>query len=197
MPVHFLLRQQNPFFKNLIANCLSIDATKNLKRILPYLKGKKILDIGLGAGITSKLLISQNFNVSGLDVVDISLFSDIKATLYDGIRFPYKDNQFDTGLLLHVLHHCSDQEAVLREAKKCCRRLIIIEDTYRSFYEKIITSLNDRLGNFEFFPHPYHSVPKWRQIFRKNNLKIIKKIEFYRRPSFFIVPVHYVLFVLE
>jgi tetratricopeptide (TPR) repeat protein len=39
------------------------------------------------------------------------------ATLYDGDQMPFKDDQFDTSLLLFVLHHSPDPEKLLRVIK--------------------------------------------------------------------------------
>jgi len=46
-----------------------------------------------------------------------------------GVRLPFADGEFDTVLLLSVLHHAKSPEAVLAEAARVARhRVIVFED---------------------------------------------------------------------
>lgn len=196
MPIPFLVHSHNQFYTHLVEKFLLQISKKNINLIKPHLKGKTILDVGVGAGLTFRLLKEIGFQITGLDISDLSIYPDIKATLYDGTHFPFKDQQFDNSLLIHVLHHCEDQQAVLREAARTSDQVIIVEDTYKNIFEQIITNVNDCLGNFEFYRHPYHPVSEWQKIFNQNQIKLIKKVEFYRRPWYFPFSVHYVLFIV-
>ena len=78
-----------------------------------YIAGKKILDVGLGFGVVAELFKKRNFEVTGLDVVNMSMYQDIQPVIYDGLKMPFKNKMFETALLFHVLHHCNNPEAVL------------------------------------------------------------------------------------
>jgi len=147
-------------------------ANRRLSMFKKYLT-KNILDIGLGGGSISKILIDKNFKVKNLDVTNTSLYPNIIPTIYNGNKFPYKNNEFDTGLLICVLHHCPLQVTVLQEAMRTCKRLVILEDTYRNKFEKILVAARDNVGNFEFYMHKYRSTQDWLKLFDKLNWKSI------------------------
>ena len=111
-------------------------------------KGYRILDVGLGNGFVAKQVRDYyNIYMEGVDVVDYNE-TDIKNTMYDGLNLPFKDNSFDCVLILQTLHHCSDQIQVLKEAKRVSRGdIIIMEEVYNNYFEKIITFLHDYISN--------------------------------------------------
>lgn len=166
------------------------------KRINRYIDGK-ILDIGLGAGTVAFSLKRDGYDVTSVDVVDLSLYSDIKPQIYDGQKLPFKKHSFDTGLLVGVLHHCGDQNIhVLEEAMRVCKRVICIEDTYRNDLERFFVSTQDKLCNAEFYEHNYLTVPEWRDVFKKHDWKV-KALKEYSEVSFGIFYSRYCMFVLE
>lgn len=133
-------------------------AEKNYRKLQQYIQYKNILDIGFGRGAMTHLLTENNHTVTGIDVVDLSIYSDLKAILYDGEKIPFKDKSFDVALLIKVLHHCRKQEKVLSEAVRVAKRVIVIEDVHRNWIEWIVVSLNDMMANFEFYYHTYHTL---------------------------------------
>ena len=165
-------------------------------RIKEYIYGKNILDVGVGAGGIAYQLKKQNYNVTGIDVVDLSLITETTPLIYDGENIPFGDKEFDTALIVHVLHHCKDGPRVLREAKRVAKRVILIEDTYRNNFERMIVSLDDMIGNFEFFSHPYHKTSWWKDFIKKEGWNLIHSEEYseftYRR-----LYGRYVLLVIE
>jgi ubiquinone/menaquinone biosynthesis C-methylase UbiE len=166
------------------------------EKINRYLQGK-ILDIGLGAGTVAFSLKRDGHDVTSVDVVDLSLYSDIKPLLYDGDKLPFKKKSFDTGLLIGVLHHCGDQNIhVLEEAMRVCKRVICIEDTYRNDIERAFVSAQDQICNAEFYEHNYLTVPQWRAVFKKRGWKV-KALTEYSEVSFGIFYSRYCMFVLE
>lgn len=200
MPVkaitNILKKNNTGFVKKLIVGALQIKSRSILKRINKHIKGKTILDIGTGAGGIYHHLLKLGYFVTGLDVHNVSAFRSITPIIYNGTHFPFSENQFDTGIIVHVLHHCKDGMKVLKEAMRTCKRVVLIEDTFRNSIEHKIVSFNDNLGNWEWYQHPYHPPDWWTKIFKKNGWKIIYREEF----SEFTYKIHYgryVLFVLE
>lgn len=160
-----------------------------------YITGKTILDVGMGAGATSFFLIKKGFDVTGVDVDNLSLYSDLKPVVYDGTSLPFKDNQFDTAIIVHVLHHCGDGIKVLEEVKRVAKRVIFIEDTFTNHLEWISLQFNDAITNCEFKWHLFRTEAEWRKIIRKKGWKIVASdtwfevlvSSFYSRYCMFVV----------
>jgi SAM-dependent methyltransferase len=147
-------------------------------RIKDFIYGKSILDVGSGVGGVAYQLKKQNYDITTIDVVDLSLISEMTPTIYDGEHIPFKDGEFDTALIVQVLHHCKDGLQVLREAKRVAKRVILIEDTYRNSFEKFVVSINDMIGNSQFYFHPYHPTSWWKEVAEKEGWKIVHCSEY-------------------
>lgn len=146
-------------------------------KITPYLnKTDKILDLGCGNCALSKDLLDRGYTVTPVDVKNISLFKSIKPIVYDGKRLPFKDNLFDTALLITVLHHTPNPPQVLKEAARVCKKLVVMEDVYENSFQKYATFIMDSVGNLEIFGHPHSnkSQKEWQKVFKDLNLKIIE-----------------------
>ncbi|NTV30736.1 class I SAM-dependent methyltransferase [candidate division WWE3 bacterium] len=142
-------------------------------RINSYIKGKTILDVGVGAGSISCFYTKKGYSVMGIDVADLSIYADIKATWYDGNHIELADQSIDTAIIIHVLHHCQNPLDVLTEAKRVAKRVIFIEDTYRNKLEHLAVSINDNITNWEFYQHPYRTVEEWKTVCSENKWNII------------------------
>lgn len=184
------------FVQPLFVKIAEYTARKRVWMIKKYLVGKKVLDIGLGSGSTSALLIDEGYKLQGVDVVNASLYSNIQPLIYNGKDLPFADKKFDNGLLICVLHHCGkNQLPVLREAMRVCKRLIIVEDTYRNNLERFLVAARDSVGNFEFFYHHYRTVSDWKSVFDELSWKVnverswsnISVFGMYGRQTFFVV----------
>lgn len=171
-------------------------AANKVRLFSHYVNGVKVLDIGLGNGSMAKVLQEMGNQVTSLDVVNKSLYADIQPTLYDGLKMPFTTESRDLGLLICVLHHCSDQTQVLSEAMRVCKRLVIIEDTYRNPMEKLLVSWRDQIGNGEFYYHHYRIPAEWERLFRNNKWKIVQKHE-WSNVSVYGMYGHQVLYVIE
>lgn len=160
-----------------------------------YIRGEKILDVGVGVGAMSKILMGNGYKITGIDVTRTSLYPTILPVIYDGENIPLARKTCDTGLLICVLHHCFNPSRVLDETMRVCKRAIIIEDTYRNNFEKLLISARDNVGNFEFYQHEYHTTKEWLKIFQKKGWKSIKIIEWssiefyglYGRQTMFVI----------
>lgn len=165
------------FVRKCLLLCLENKASLRLKRFNKYIIGKKILDVGLGSGSMAKILSDKNYTMFNIDVSNTSLYPSIQPLIYNGEDIPYKAEYCDTALLISVLHHCTNPMKVLEETMRVAKRIIIIEDTFRNQFEKILVSARDSVGNFEFYKHQYYMTNEWITIFKKRRWKIIHKEE--------------------
>ena len=143
------------------------------KHIGRHMTGKKVLDVGMGSGSFSYFLNKKGLDVQSVDVASLSIYDDLKPVIYDGHTLPFKDNEFDTAVIIHVLHHCSDGLRVLEEAKRCSKRVIFIEDTYRNKLEWFVIASFDSITNFEFWWHKYRSIHEWKKIIKDRGWKVM------------------------
>lgn len=142
--------------KRFVFRCWLSDAQAKEGQFRGFLRpGDRILDLGSGPGSVCWLLRSQGFAVTPVDVQDVALDAQMRPQLYDGRRLPFADDAFDVALLLTVLHHTHDPAAVLAEAGRVARRVIVIEDVYRSPIQRRLTWWADSLLNLEFRGHPH------------------------------------------
>ncbi len=133
-------------------------------------EGDRVLNLGAGdCRLDDRLAREHKCDVVSLDVEDYNE-TELPLLLYDGLHIPFPDNSFDVVLLIFALHHAEDPAAVLREARRVCRRHIIA-------FEDSVISLADRLvfrGFHRFlkwsqgFPLPHHEWPpeQWSRLAR-------------------------------
>lgn len=143
-------------FRALLLAAWRWDARQKFGRIRPVLTaGATVLDIGSGYGTVTSVLRSQGLFVTAVDVEDQSITPDFKPVVYDGIGLPFPSDSFEFSLLLTVLHHTPDPELVLAEAARVGKKVLVIEDVYKSRLQKYLTWFTDSLLNFEFKGHPH------------------------------------------
>ena len=135
-----------------------------------YLSPKShVLDVGGGWGFYVDPLNRRGHEATVLDVIKPSL-QRAPVVVYPGGRFPFPDKSFDASILITMLHHCPDPEAILREARRVTRDVVIVvEDVYHHALGRFWTVLRDRLYNFEFFGHPcqFRKKEEWQVVFEK------------------------------
>ena len=106
-----------------------------------------LLDIGAGSGLLAQALGNAlGVRPTLVDVVNNNQ-TRLPFVLSDGARLPFADRSFDVALLAFVLHHAPEPVRVLKEARRMGRRLIILEDTYRSTVEKAFAAWTDWILN--------------------------------------------------
>ncbi|HSW98863.1 MAG TPA: methyltransferase domain-containing protein [Candidatus Saccharimonadales bacterium] len=155
--------------------------TKSIvKALLPGLgKGRRVLDIGAGScHIAQTLAAKHGLAVTAVDVVDHNI-TNFPLELYDGKRLPYADGSFDAGLVVFVLHHAADAGALLGEAARVCKRLIIVEDTpgnrfERAAWKRLDYALNHAVHKDVAVAHASHSAGQWQAIFKKGGYKTLE-----------------------
>ncbi len=151
------------------------DARRKLDLIRPWLpKDQTLLEIGSGPGSVLAEFRAAGYSIDGLDVTNSSYEATLEALLYDGETMPFDDGEYGTALLLTVLHHTPDPDAILKEAARVARRVIVIEDVFESAWQRKYTKVADSITNLEFFGHPHtnRSDAGWRETFDRLGLSL-------------------------
>lgn len=147
------------------------------KRISKYIsKSEKILDIGAGACNLEELLKDKIYDITPIDIQDLSFVDDIKPIIYNGSKIPFKNDSFDTSLILTVLHHTSNPDLILKEARRVSQKIIVMEDIYNNPLQKALTFVMDNISNLEFGgnPHSNRSDKEWKKTFKELNLELVE-----------------------
>ncbi|MDE5780444.1 MAG: class I SAM-dependent methyltransferase [Lachnospiraceae bacterium] len=124
---------ENSFYSGDFYNKQTQDE-QHLKRILEFLPFKadmKILDLGTGSGYLSFPIAKKYSNISiiGLDIVEKALeanrtkareenIRNISFITYNGIDFPFADNEFDMVISRYALHHFPDIQKSISEVSR-------------------------------------------------------------------------------
>jgi len=136
--------------------------------------GSRILDLGGGWGFYAEPLKKRGHEHLVLDVVKPG-YQKAPVVLYDGGRIPFPDQSFDAVILVTMLHHVPDTEALFREVYRVTRhRVIVVEDLYRHRLGRFWTIIRDRLLNVEFMAHPhqFRTNKGWREFFRRAGFEV-------------------------
>lgn len=137
----------------------------------------RILDLGSGTCMFTRILKEKGFNITPVDINNKSYYEEITPVIYDGEHLPFKDSSFDACLLIAVLHHTPDPELILREAMRVSKKIILLEDIYINVFQKYYTFFIDSLLNKEFINHPHSNKrnDEWLKLFKKLGLKVEKE----------------------
>ena len=151
-------------------------ASQIVPRILSYIPNKaEVIDIGSGTGAISSVIVKKKKVKISLVDVDFNEMCDLyPVIIYDGKKLPFEDNKFTIALLLAVLHHSHDAQAVIDEAIRVSKdKIIVMEDIFNDLPSRIITLIGDCLINWELHsPYRNHSKEEWIKIFEKKNLRV-------------------------
>lgn len=171
-----------------------------LRCISPYLEDvEKVLDLGASSGRLAKELsrIRPHAHFSCLDVY-VPEKTFIPVQRYDGRQIPFPDSFFDCVMIVDVLHHDEDPEAILREAKRVSKKYILIKDHYwETRADFLLLCYADYIGNKPYgIPLPYNflKLPDWNNLIGKTQLTVSKSEQFRYTP---IDICKHVIFLLE
>ena len=144
--------------------------------IVPMLgSSDKILDLGSGSGEISKALIEAGYKVTSMDVIDKVKVGGVKVVVYDGKNIPFGDKEFDTVLLITVLHHVAWYKDLILDASRVGKKILIVEDIYMNWWDRLNIWFWDSVLNLEFFGHPHqnHDDEGWKKIFEDLGFEIL------------------------
>ncbi len=148
---------------------------KKIQFFLPHLKAQSnIIDIGSGGGMVTASLRQKGFTVTPLDINKGNYHPETEPVIYNGLHMPFEDTSFDYGLLLTVLHHIQNNETVLLESARICKRLVIIEDVYSNPLQELATKATDTFINLGYSPCPCtnRTDAEWQSLFAKHHLTV-------------------------
>ena len=157
-------------------------AKETAHRLLALLEhDESILDVGTGDGRIAGEVASR---VSGtmvlMDSVDRRHIR-LPFVTGRGENLPFRDNSFDTTLLVTVLHHTKNAQRLMQEVARVTRRAIIVqEDVYgRNTLEDIAVYAIDVVGTIAggwSKPERPRTIPEWELLFEKADLRTARKI---------------------
>ncbi len=144
-------------------------------------QGSLILDLGGGWGFYADPLKKRGHEHLVLDVVNPG-YQKAPVVLYDGLKIPFPDQSFDVTILMTMLHHVPDPEALFREVRRVTRqKVVVVEDLYHHAVGRFWTICRDRFLNVEFMAHP-HQFRKdggWREFFKMTGFAVSSFKGFY------------------
>mgnify|MGYP001607822847 CR=1 FL=1 len=146
--------------------------------IRPFLsKTAKIMDLGCGSGEVSLRLLEEGYSVTSVDVVNKVKVGGVRVLVYDGVKLPFKDGEFDKVLLITVLHHVDKYEGLLQEVARVSKEIVIVEDVYENWWDRVNIWFWDSVLNLEFFGHPHnnHDDASWKKIFEELSFEILEE----------------------
>ena len=167
---------------------------EKVREIARHLKpNDRVLDVGSGNCVLCEQLQNSGYRVIPIDLENNSFVDSIKPLRYDGNALPFADRSFDVALVVTVLHHTHDPDAVLSDVRRVANTLIIIEEIYDNKIGKYLTYAIDSLFNLEFFDHPHSNRTDagWKAAFQ--NLGLDLRVATYSRSLGILQRVTYVL----
>ena len=144
--------------------------------IEPHLpRNATVLDIGCGDGQLAALLEARRPDIAarGVDVL-VRKVTAIPIDHYDGLHLPASDGAYDVALLIDVLHHADDPLAVLREAARVARLVVIKDHSRKGVLAGPTLRLMDWVGNARHgvaLPYNYWSPAQWSEAFEALELE--------------------------
>ncbi|MDE3090852.1 MAG: class I SAM-dependent methyltransferase [Chloroflexota bacterium] len=114
----------------------------------------RIIDIGAGKGLLAQEM-ARRFSAR-VTLVDVAQYNqtDLPLTICDSRALAFADHSFDFALLSFVLHHSPNPDAILREALRAAREVIVIENDVRGKVRGAVTRLIDSLPAIRYGTPP-------------------------------------------
>ncbi|MGH9685953.1 MAG: class I SAM-dependent methyltransferase [Candidatus Acidiferrales bacterium] len=141
---------------------------RHLAGLIPA--GSHVLDVGCGDGAIDHL-ISQNVPgvyVEGIDVL-VRPTSHIAVRPFDGLTIPCPQDSFDVVMFVDVLHHTRDPLALLREAARVAKTILIKDHTQEGILAGPTLRFMDWVGNAPHrvvLPYNYWTRAQWNEALR-------------------------------
>lgn len=153
---------------------------KHINSFMPFIKPKRVLDLGSGMGSTSeKIRIKGNFDVVGVDfeasevAIAKNLYPDIDFFVANAENLPFESESFDTIVLKDSLHHFYEEAEFKKVSSEMFRVLkpggrIVFFDPNVNFIIKFLRTKANHIDaecNFE----------SALEIMKKMKLKIVHR----------------------
>jgi SAM-dependent methyltransferase len=148
---------------------------RHLVEVIP--RNATVLDVGAGDGLLAKRIEAErrDLRMYGVDVL-VRPKTHIPVRQFDGVLLPFADDAFDAVMLVDVLHHADDQQALLREVARVARRSVVIKDhNADGFLAGPTLRLMDWVGNARHgvaLPYSYWSSERWSKEFSEAGLRL-------------------------
>ncbi|MCI9008961.1 MAG: class I SAM-dependent methyltransferase [Lachnospiraceae bacterium] len=98
--------------------------------------------------------------IFGIDVF-VRPETNVKVTAYDGKTIPYEDGDFDTIIIIDVLHHTDDPNLIVAEMARVSSKYVIVKDHLKSgLISYLKLCIMDYVGNAHYhvrLPYNYQS----------------------------------------
>lgn len=147
-----------------------------------------IIDIGAGKGLLAQALTQQlDARVTMVDVASYNQ-SNLPLAICDSRALAFATDSFDYALLSFVLHHSQQPDAILREALRVAREVIVIENDVRGKWRQWLTQIIDSYPALRFGTPPCYiaqSKNVWMKIFATLPVRVDMLSEFSLEYGFF------------
>lgn len=143
---------------------------RHLTDLLP--RDASVLDVGAGDGLLARRVMDArpDLRISGVDVMARPA-SHIPVSLFDGVRLPFNTGQFDAVMMVDVLHHATDQEALFSETARVAKRALVIKDhLVAGLLAQPTLAFMDWVGNARHgvaLPYSYWTEGRWTAAFER------------------------------
>ncbi|MDQ7814258.1 MAG: methyltransferase domain-containing protein [Patescibacteria group bacterium] len=188
----------NPYAR-VISDKLSGRAALIKSQIARHVRGPKVLDFGCGDGKVAETMTSEGISMTTFDVDDYRI--EAKSLPFDK-GWATRLDEFDTALVITVLHHCNEPDLELESLHRVARRLVVIESVVDGDMPFEAQAVVDWIYNRGMHPGANIPVPgqfrtaeAWRVTFARHGLRVIHEDDL--GVDLPVVPEHHYLFVCE
>ena len=139
----------------------ALQSVRNLKSLLPDSKVRNLLDVGAGDGNTLVVLADQNIadelsaieiSKSGIEAINRKNIKNlVKVETFDGYNIEEPANQFDLGVVLHVLEHVEHERLFISEVVRVCKIAYIEVPLENTFFVESALRLSPLYGHINFY----------------------------------------------
>lgn len=142
------------------------------------------LDIGCGNCVVSEEL-KKHFECSiyGTDVLDYRKRDIPFKLMKDPRALPFGDKEFEVAMFNDALHHCDDQEALLIEAARVAKSVLLFE-MEPTITAKVVEILINQIHNPAMnIPFNIRTKDEWTRLFKRLNFDF--ELRGIKKPSVF------------
>lgn len=139
-------------------------------------EGASVLDVGAGSGEIAAAVMARQPDIV-FEGVDVLVRDDtaVPVRQFDGKNIPAKDGQFDLCMLVDVVHHAAEPQALLAEAARVARHGLVIKDHLAAnSFDHAVLAITDWVGNRGHdvrLPYNYWPRSKWDLAFEEIGLR--------------------------